>query len=261
RNAECGMRIAESYEAAISGIKWLLNLQNRDGGIPTFCRGWGALPFDRSAPDLTAHAIRAWLFWFEEMPFDLQKKIGKAIERAIKFLKTNQRENGAWIPLWFGNHFSLDDENPTYGTSRVLLALAEFQTVIATFTLPGGADFLSARNLKVASATAMNRGIQWLLSAQNKNGSWPDSSNEIGSIEETALAIEALAAVFFVSPSKPIEAAICAGTNWLIELVESGEWKKPAPIGFYFSKLWYYEKLYPQIFTVAALGKVISTKI
>ncbi|MEZ6048428.1 MAG: hypothetical protein R3C11_23220 [Planctomycetaceae bacterium] len=40
-------------------MNWLLDLQNRDGGWPTFCRGWGALPFDRSAPDLTAHALRA----------------------------------------------------------------------------------------------------------------------------------------------------------------------------------------------------------
>src|SRR5262249_16997926 len=30
------------------GLWWLLRLQNRDGGWPTFCRGWGALPFDRS---------------------------------------------------------------------------------------------------------------------------------------------------------------------------------------------------------------------
>jgi len=28
--------------------RWLLGLQNSDGGVPTFCRGWGKLPFDRS---------------------------------------------------------------------------------------------------------------------------------------------------------------------------------------------------------------------
>ena len=48
-------------EGVAEGLKWLLGLQNSDGGIPTFCRGWGTLPFDRSSPDLTAHAIRAWL--------------------------------------------------------------------------------------------------------------------------------------------------------------------------------------------------------
>ena len=45
--------------AAAAGIGWLLDLQNRDGGWPTFCRGWGQLPFDRSGADLTAHALRA----------------------------------------------------------------------------------------------------------------------------------------------------------------------------------------------------------
>jgi squalene-hopene/tetraprenyl-beta-curcumene cyclase len=50
-----------TLRAASAGIVWLLDLQNRDGGIPTFCRGWGTLPFDRSSPDLTAHALRAWL--------------------------------------------------------------------------------------------------------------------------------------------------------------------------------------------------------
>ena len=39
-------------------FEWLLAawLQNDDGGWPTFCRGWGRLPFDRSGTDLTAHA-------------------------------------------------------------------------------------------------------------------------------------------------------------------------------------------------------------
>ena len=30
---------------------------------------------------------------------------------------------------------------------------------------------------------------------------------------------------------------------------------EPSPIGFYFAKLWYFERLYPLIFTVAALGR------
>ena len=53
--------------------------------------------------------------------------------------------------------------------------------------------------------------------------------------------------------------AAMKGAIWLIEKVESGEWRQPSPIGFYFAKLWYYERLYPQIFTVAALSRVAST--
>ena len=44
----------------------------------------------------------------------------------------------------------------------------------------------------------------------------------------------------------------------LLQSVESGDWKKPSPIGLYFAKLWYFERLYPQIFAVAALGRVRS---
>jgi hypothetical protein len=40
--------------------------------------------------------------------------------------------------------------------------------------------------------------------------------------------------------------------------VEAGDWREPAPIGFYFAKLWYYERLYPMIFTVGALGKAVA---
>ena len=50
-------------------------------------------------------------------------------------------------------------------------------------------------------------------------------------------------------------AGVNKGLTWLVHKVESGGLFDPAPIGFYFAKLWYYEKLYPIIFTVAALGR------
>jgi squalene-hopene/tetraprenyl-beta-curcumene cyclase len=50
--------------------------------------------------------------------------------------------------------------------------------------------------------------------------------------------------------------SIARAVNWLLSRVESGEWKQPSPIGFYFARLWYYEKLYPMIFTVGALNRV-----
>ena len=43
-----------------------------------------------------------------------------------------------------------------------------------------------------------------------------------------------------------------------IEQVEAGGLHNPTPIGFYFAKLWYFEKLYPIIFTVAALGRALQ---
>jgi squalene-hopene/tetraprenyl-beta-curcumene cyclase len=43
----------------------------------------------------------------------------------------------------------------------------------------------------------------------------------------------------------------------LLADVEVDRGREPSPIGFYFAKLWYYEKLYPLIFTVSALGQAL----
>ena len=101
--------------------RWLLDLQNRDGGIPTFCRGWGNLPFDRSGADLTAHALHAWAAWRDRLPAGLRRRVDRRHRPApSRYLASQQRADGAWVPLWFGNQAAADDENPTYGTARVL---------------------------------------------------------------------------------------------------------------------------------------------
>jgi squalene-hopene/tetraprenyl-beta-curcumene cyclase len=56
------------------------------------------------------------------------------------------------------------------------------------------------------------------------------------------------------------EAAVNNGLAWLVEQVESGGLGFAAPIGFYFAKLWYSEKLYPLIFAVGALGRACNQR-
>jgi squalene-hopene/tetraprenyl-beta-curcumene cyclase len=224
------------------GLTWLLDLQNKDGGLPTFCRGWGALPFDRSSPDLTAHALAAWQVWREALSPPLQRRISTAMGRALDYLQRTQRPNGSWVPLWFGNQRAPEEENPTYGTARVLRVLAHLETTPTA----GLTD-------------TIEKATQWLVGAQNTDGSWGGAAGCPGSVEETALAVQALAAVggvdqFYAgSQSGLLRAAVERGTLWLLARIESNEWTQPAPIGFYFARLWYYERLYPVIFTVGAL--------
>jgi squalene-hopene/tetraprenyl-beta-curcumene cyclase len=241
---------------ALPGLRWLLALQNADGGWPTFCRGWGHLPFDRSGADLTAHALRALIAWnsrfFGQVPLGPGLKFpwclrnhdprrpeaavfGPTIRAVIKgfgYLDRTQRPDGSWLPLWFGNQYAPNDENPTYGTSRVLAAYRD----------------LDKMNTKQA-----RRGVAWLLGAQNPDGGWGGAAGVPPSMEETALAVEVL-----LDAGPEAEAAAAKGVQWLVERVEAGGLDDPTPIGFYFAKLWYFEKLYPMIFTVAALGRALK---
>ena len=223
--------VVASVNAAVT---WLVDLQNRDGGWPTFCRGWGALPFDRSSCDLTAHAIRALLAWQQslgEQQPELLTRVNRAIQAGWRFLDRQQRPDGSWLPLWFGNQHARDDENPLYGTAKVLLAWRD------------------AGRLQEPQA---QRALTWLKSTQNLDGGWGGAAGTPSSVEETALAVEALAA----EETQPEELA--AGLNWLLARVADGSFVQTAPIGFYFAKLWYFERLYPIIFTVGALCHVRS---
>jgi squalene-hopene/tetraprenyl-beta-curcumene cyclase len=230
-----------SREAARAGCQWLLDLQNQDGGIPTFCRGWTNLPFDRSSPDLTAHTIRAWLAWRDELP-ELASRLDIALNKAGRYLAQSEGAGlDGWAPLWFGNQNAPEQINWTYGTAKVLLALVEPEQQ----ALPGG-------GLRVTRAKNA------LLEMQHEDGAWSGFKGGEPSVEETALALEALAEVTEEDEEtqSKLEKARDRGTAWLIEKIESGEWTQPSPIGFYFAKLWYFEKLYPIINTVAALTRL-----
>ena len=223
----------ETQQAGIAGVRWLLDLQNRDGGIPTFCRGWGALPFDRSSQDLTAHTLRAWSAWLPQLDARSKARTLRAIGRGVRFLARTQRDDGAWLPLWFGNEHAPDDENPVHGTAHVVLALRELRH--RGFDIPDAME---------------RRSLAFLVAMQCADGGWSGAKDGPPSVEETALAVESLAGTAEV-------AATNRGVEWLVSRVESGAWREPSPIGFYFAKLWYHERLYPMIWTLGALGKAM----
>lgn len=228
-----GREGADVRAAAERGIKWLLNLQNRDGGIPTFCRGWGKLPFDRSCPDITAHAIQAWSMWREKVPLSLRKRLNCAIANAMHYLAHHQREDGTWLPLWFGNPFAREQVNPVYGTAQVV-------------------DALLNRNQSVDSSVQemIAPSIKWLLSEQKADGSW--GAGAVGTAEETALAVKALVSSKgqIQTCDADIDQAVGRGLGWLRDSGRKAD--KAAPIGLYFAKLWYYERLYRSVFTLSA---------
>jgi squalene-hopene/tetraprenyl-beta-curcumene cyclase len=241
-----GDRSIAISDAAAAGVTWLLSIRNADGGIPTFCRGWTQLPFDRSSPDVTAHAVGAMSLWLDQLPGGLQARADEAIRGAVTFLEREQRGDGSWVPLWFGNQSAPGQENPVYGTGRVLSSLS-------LLTGPHTSQIESVRQ----------RGVQWLLSVQNTDGGWGGAAGVVSSIEETALAVDALAGSCGEGDNSAIRKAIRRGAEWLISRTREGQSLPASPIGLYFARLWYFEELYPRIFALAALGKarpLISSK-
>ncbi|SKA75849.1 squalene-hopene/tetraprenyl-beta-curcumene cyclase [Prosthecobacter debontii] len=223
---------ARNAAAAAKGITWLLDLQNRDGGIPTFCRGWGTLPFDRSTPELTAHALLAWWLWEKEMPESLKLQIHRATRHALSYLRKNQSPEGSWIPLWFGNEHTPDENNPVYGTAQVVAYLS------GTASLASQAQDL------------IQSGRRYLISAQKPDGSWGGDKNAPSSIEETAVALNALLQQGDLA-IEPAQRAV----EWLSNATQKGTQFPPSPIGLYFARLWYHEKLYPVVWTLQALHR------
>lgn len=202
------------------GIKWLLDIQNSDGGVPTFCRGWGKLPFDRSCPDITAHAMRALDEWRDEVPA-LRSRIDFFISDATGYLASVQQFDGTWLPLWFGNQNTADTGNPVYGTAQVVISLRKLTSGTST-------------DIDALAITGAN----WLASSQNDDGGWGGNKGAPSTIEETALAVIALGGTEH-------EPAVKRGLNWLDAATNGGRSFPAAPIGLYFASLWYSEKIYP----------------
>jgi squalene-hopene/tetraprenyl-beta-curcumene cyclase len=144
-------------------------------------------------------------------------------------LQRKQRPDGAWVPLWFGNQFAINEENPVYGTSRVLIALNQVQP----------------------RSEMADRAADWLVAAQNHDGGWGGDRMISSTIEETSVAVAALCG----ASRECAAVAVGRGTAWIVESTRGGDGTSPSPIGFYFAKLWYYERLYPLIFAADAMAR------
>jgi hypothetical protein len=229
----------EEISVIEKGCKWLVEIQNLDGGFPTFCKGWGKLPFDKSCADLTGHALLALLKAAEmlhpHLSPGLMPEIDRSIHMAMGYLTKQQSDTGAWLPLWFGNQLTHDKTNPVYGTAKVCIYLGDCLAM----------QYPETEFIKHLGRMA-DKARKYLLLQQNEDGSWGGEKGIPGTIEETSLAVSALAAHH--------EQACLKGIGWL------GKQEKlnPSPIGLYFALLWYDEKLYPLIYYTEALRRFLG---
>ncbi len=202
---------SERIRSAVQrGIAWILAMQNRDGGWGAFDRDNDAeflcaVPFadhnamiDPSTPDIAARVIEALADWgfTTEHP---------QVARAIAYIRKHQEADGSWFGRWGVNHI--------YGTWQVLVGLARVGVPLDDPMMQRGADWLESvqqacggwgespasyeddsmrgRGTVTASQTAwallgllaagraqsaaVERGIQYLMSSQTKDGTWHET--------------------------------------------------------------------------------------
>jgi squalene cyclase len=135
------------------GINYLLKHQNRDGGwggfdhnqstkkagyLPPWHIEYGHELKDPSTADVTGHVLLA---------LSLNKQYCKCtvFDKAVKFLKKDQTQNGYWYGRW-GLCY-------TYGTSRAIIGLTAVD----------------------CNDECVQRGVNWLLSFQNEDGGWGEN--------------------------------------------------------------------------------------
>ena len=213
------------------GVEWLMSLQNNDGGMPTFCKGWGKLPFDRSSADISAHALLAMELWMTSLPEDLQRRCQKSISRLIAWMERHQDADGSWIPLWFGDQDAENELSPVYGTATAV-------------------EYLT-HSSNPATRPLIAKGIEYLLSAQNEDGGWGGAKGVRSKVTLTSRALSALASV-----ENPDMESIERGFDYLHEMWQADKLYREEPIGLYFARLWYSERMYNMVFTLIALKKL-----
>lgn len=144
---------SRKVEAALRrAINWILAMQSKNGGWAAFDKDntrniVTKIPFcdfgevlDPPSSDVTAHVIEA----LSMCGFSRKHP---AIERALKFIYSEQEDDGSWFGRWGVNYI--------YGTWSVLTALA---AVGDTKDTP-----------------AVKNALKWLVSKQNEDGGWGES--------------------------------------------------------------------------------------
>jgi squalene-hopene/tetraprenyl-beta-curcumene cyclase len=209
-------------EAIERGRRWMLTMQNRDGGWGAFDKGcdneiFTLIPFadhnamiDPSCEDITGRALEA----FHNMG---DRPDHPAVKNAVAFLQGTQEPDGTWYGRWGCNYL--------YGTWLVLRGLHA-----------AGVDL---------SAERYQRAGKWIRAHQNADGGWGElprsyedpATKGIGpsTPSQTAWALMALFALGDTSSE-----GVRRGIDYLLRVQQyDGSWKDAHWTGTGFPKVFY----------------------
>ncbi len=238
---------AAGRPATERGLRWLLAMQNRDGGWAAFDRDINRevltkVPFadhnamlDPSCPDITARVLEA-LGNYGYGPDHPQ------VVRALAFLRKTQEKSGCWIGRWGVNYI--------YGTWQVLLGLQKI-----------GFDMRDPM---------VRRAVAWLKQVQQPGGGWGETCR---SYDDPSLAGQgtptasqtAWALLALLAAGEAQSDAVRAGIQYLLSTQgEDGNWREDLFTGTGFPKVFYLKyhlyRLYFPLLALARYGQSLGRK-
>jgi squalene-hopene/tetraprenyl-beta-curcumene cyclase len=224
--------------AILAGLRWMVSMQNRDGGWGAFDKNndrsvLTCVPFadhnamiDPSTADVTARVVECLgrLGW---------PASDQAVRAALAFLEKDQTAEGAWFGRWGVNYI--------YGSSGVLRAL---------------------ETMGLSKMPPYRRAAEWLKSVQNTDGGFGESVESYenpsrkgrgrSTASQTAWAIIGLLAVY-----GPEDASVQRAIQYLVERQNNdGSWDEEEFTGTGFPTVFYLKyHLYKNSFPLYALAR------
>lgn len=231
--------VTPQLNAIWRGARWILAMQNRDGGWGAFDKDndrelFTQVPFadhnamiDPSSADLAARML--------EMFADLN--VGQdlpAIQQALDYIWSEQEDDHSWYGRWGVNYI--------YGTWQTLVGLARI-----------GVRVTDPRIRKAA---------EWLKSVQQPDGGWGESCHSYEDpatkgIGPTTASQTAWALMGLMAAGDTESESVRRGVEYLIETQQpDGTWDEPWWTGTGFPKVFYLRyHLYCIYFPLMALGR------